>query len=123
MAGSNSSAVFVAPFVEAPPAMRTLPVSRSVAVCEVRREVMEEIAVNIPVVGSNSSAASVKPPAIRTLPLGSSVAVCAERGVFGGEVGVNVPKAESNSSAVFVTSLAYLPPVRRICPLANSVPV
>src|SRR5690349_14374964 len=92
------------PPYETPPAIRTLPSLRSVAVCVSRAAVMLPVAANAPVDGSYSSAVamlpanqqadpeqlSVSPPTASTTPLGSSVSVCHTRGAAMLPVDTNV---------------------------------
>src|SRR5438105_2922104 len=65
-----------------PPATRTSPLGRSVAVCFARATAMLAAGDHVFVAGPYSSAeagASPSPPAARTMPFGRSVAVCASR--------------------------------------------
>ena len=83
-----------------PPAIRTFPFARRVAVCAVRGVVIVPVAVKIPLFGSYSSAvASVPltfwPPAIRTFPLARSVAVWELRPTLMLPVAANFPEVGS----------------------------
>jgi hypothetical protein len=84
--------------LEKPPATRTVPLPRSVAVWLPRVEVMAPaVGENIPVCGSYSSAVLsacctvLYPPSTRTLPFPRSVAVWSTRAAAMLPVAVNVP--------------------------------
>ena len=89
--------------VELPPAMRTFPVGRRVAVWVCLAVPMDPVGVKVPVAGSYSSAEAREipleeiglPPASRTFPFGSSVEVCRTRAVPIDPVGLKTPVAGS----------------------------
>ena len=80
---------------------RTRPSASKVAVCPSRAVVIEPVGLNVPVLGSYSSAEARKtgdpvasescPPAMRTRPSASSVAVCTSRAVVIEPVGPKLP--------------------------------
>src|SRR5579871_6714739 len=88
-AGSYNSASATGPFALEPPAIKTLPSGRSVAVAFARSFVMVPVGVKERVLGSNSSAVARPPPAIKTFPLLSTVAVWPRRVPAGGLIGEN----------------------------------
>jgi hypothetical protein len=87
------------------------------------------VGIQVPLVGSNSSALASSPltpnpPATSTIPLGSSVAVCEVRAVLRLPVGVQVPLAGSYSSALAETlTLLSNPPATSTIPLGSKVAV
>ena len=112
----------------APPAMSTFPLSSNVAVCAHLATVMLPAVVNVPAVGSYSSAsACISAPAIRTFPFGSKVAVWERLAAVMLPVTVNVPAPGSKSSALARVPSSPLappsPPTTSTFPLGNKVAV
>src|ERR671938_519346 len=96
--GSYNSAVALPP-----PATRTFPSARSVAVSFVRPVVMLCVLDHVPLLGLKSSALSqLHPPATNTVPLRSKAAMCVVRPVLMLPVAVHTPVEGSYSSAVAV---------------------
>jgi hypothetical protein len=128
--GSYSSAVKSAEFGKLncqPPAIRTLPLGRSVAVWNARGTVIGPVAENVSVVGSYNSALAVAvkdascPPATRTIPLGRRVAVWIARAVkTSPAVGANVWLPGSYNSAL---RSDVFPPITSTLPLERIVAV
>src|SRR5437773_2776966 len=126
VAGSYSS-VEARRTLLAPPATRTWPFGRSVAVWPPRAWVMLPAEDQVFVVGSYSSAEATgppNPPATRTSPLPSRVAVWPTRPVTVFPAEDHVPVTGSYSSAVRMRSwVAFDPPTTRTLPSIRSVAV
>src|ERR1019366_5739932 len=131
--GLYSSAVPAA----SPPATRTFPSGKSVAVKSTRLLVMEPVVDQVPSVGLYSSAVASafplpspllsQPPATRTFPSGKSVTVKSTRLLVMEPVVDHLPVVGLYSSAVASPSpsvwLSSVPPTTRTCPLGRSVAV
>ena len=108
--------------------MRMRPFLRRVAVADVRAVAIEPVGLNLPVLGSYSSAEArgklwFSPPAMMTRPLVSRVAVAFIRGTAIEPVAMNVPVAGSYSSALarLVVPPSLLPPAISTRPSKRSV--
>jgi hypothetical protein len=94
----SSALARLQPLPQNPPAIKTWPLGRSVAVAAARGVVIEPVALNVPVMGLYSSALArtttpegSTPPATKTWPLVRSVAVEASRAVVMEPVALKVP--------------------------------
>ena len=100
-----------------PPATRTVPFGRGVAVCTVRASFIDATLVHTPVVGLYVSVVLVlMPPATMTAPLGRRVAVWNTRAPLIEPVLFHVPVAGSYNSAVVAPVLLNIP----VIPVAES---